>query len=151
MLQRLRALLTASTTTPEATERRLQLAAAALLVEIGKADYQRDPREQAAIQAAVRCAFKALDDTALNELIAEAEASSAEATSLYEYTSLINQHYSETEKQRLMRQLWRVAGADGNIDKYEDHVIRRIAELIYVPHSQFIRAKLEVLGGAAEN
>lgn len=146
MLQRLRALLTASTPTPEANERRLQLAAAALLVEIGKADYQRDPREQAAILAAVRCAFMQLDDAALNDLIAEAEASSAESTSLYEYTSLINQHYSEEDKYRLLRQLWRVAGADGDIDKYEDNLIRRIAELIYLPHSQFIRAKLEVLG-----
>ena len=146
MLQRLRALLTASTPTPEANERRLQLAAAALLVEIGKADYQRDPREQAAILAAVRCAFMQLDDAALNDLIAEAEASSAESTSLYEYTSLINQDYSEEDKYRLLRQLWRVAGADGDIDKYEDNLIRRIAELIYLPHSQFIRAKLEVLG-----
>lgn len=145
MLQRLRALLTASTPDSEASERRLQLAAAALLVETGKADYRRDPRERAAILAAVREAFT-LDEDELADLVADAEATSAEATSLYEFTSLINQHYSAEEKQRLVRQLWQVAGADGDIDKYEDHLIRRIAELIYVPHSQFIRAKLEVLG-----
>lgn len=145
MLQRLRALLTASTPDSEASERRLQLAAAALLVETGKADYRRDPRERAAILAAVREAFT-LDEDELADLVADAEATSAEATSLYEFTSLINQHYSAEEKQRLVRQLWQVASADGDIDKYEDHLIRRIAELIYVPHSQFIRAKLEVLG-----
>jgi uncharacterized tellurite resistance protein B-like protein len=146
MLQKLRALLTAPATSDEAIERRLQLAAAALLIEIGKADYQRDPREQAAILHAVGTAF-ALTPAALAELMEDAETTSHQATSLYEFTNLVNQHYSEAEKQQLIRQLWRVAGADGNIDKYEDHLIRRIAELIYVSHSQFIRAKLEVLGG----
>ena len=50
------------------------------------------------------------------------------------------------EKFVLIKTLWRVAAADGDIHRYEDHLIRRIADLLYVPHSDFIRAKLEVLG-----
>lgn len=145
MLQKLKTLFAAPGRADEALEPRLQLAAAALLIELGKADYKRDAREYAAITDAVRTTFK-LSAATVDELLREAESASAGATSLYEFTSLINAHFSEAEKFRLIRQLWRVAGADGNIDKYEDHLIRKIAELLYVPHAQFIRAKLEVLG-----
>jgi len=129
----------------EDSEYRQQLAAAALLIELGKADYRSDARERQAIAAALRNGFR-LDDAATTALLADAEAASNRATSLYEFTSILNEHYSDEEKFHLIRQLWRVAVADGNIDKYEDHLIRKVAELLYVPHQQFIRAKLEVLG-----
>ena len=80
------------------------------------------------------------------ELLAEAETASAKSTSLYEFTRVINAHCDEMEKFKLVREFWRVANADGNIDKYEDNLIRKIADLIYLPHSQYIRAKLEALG-----
>ncbi len=122
----------------------LQVAAAALLIEIGKADYASSDAEQTAITEAIR-RRSGLDDNELAELMADARRSSAQSTSLYEYTSLINQHYSVEDKFALILELWRVAAADGDIHKYEDHLIRRIADLIYVSHSDFIRAKLQVL------
>lgn len=145
MLHKLKALFAHPEESPEAVEQRLQLAAAALLIELSKADYRRDPREEAAIAGAVRSTFN-LDEATLAELLSEAEAASDRATSLYEFTSVIHEHCSDAEKFNLIRQMWKVAGADGNIDKYEDHLIRKVAELLYVPHQQFIRAKLEVLG-----
>lgn len=122
----------------------LQVAAAALLIELGKADYASSDAEQAVIAEAIR-RRSGLDDNELAELIAEARRSSTHSTSLYEFTSLINQHYSVEDKFALILELWRVAAADGDIHKYEDHLIRRIADLIYVSHSDFIRAKLQVL------
>jgi uncharacterized tellurite resistance protein B-like protein len=145
MLHKLKALFAQPEESAEAVEQRLQLAAAALLIELSKADYQRDARERDVIVQAIRTSF-GLDEITLAALLSNAEAASDKATSLYEFTSVLNQHYSDAEKFALIRQLWRVAGADGNIDKYEDHLIRQIAELLYVPHQQFIRAKLEVLG-----
>jgi uncharacterized tellurite resistance protein B-like protein len=145
MLHKLKALFAAPEDDPVALERRLQLAAAALLVELSKADYRRDEREHTAIVDAIRSCYS-LDEDTIKTLLLEAEAASNSATSLYEFTSVINQNCSDAEKFALIRQLWRVAGADGNIDKYEDHLIRKVAELLYVPHQQFIRAKLEVLG-----
>lgn len=122
----------------------LQLAAAALLVELSKADYQTGDAEQNAVIDAIR-RRSGLRDDELAALIANAQDSSAQSTSLYEFTSLINRHYSVDEKYALVLELWRIAAADGEIHKYEEHLIRKIADLLYVPHSEFIRAKLQVL------
>ncbi len=63
------------------------------------------------------------------------------ATSLFEFTDVVNRRFSNDEKFELMIQLWRIARADGEIHKHEEATIRKVAELIYVPHSAFIRAK----------
>ena len=122
----------------------LQLAAAALLIELSRADYHQDAEEQRAIEEALKQSFN-LEQQQLDELVALAEAQNQEATSLYQFTSLINDHYSPEQRFELIKMLWQVAVADGEISKYEDHLIRKIADLIYVPHSEFIRAKLTVV------
>lgn len=127
------------------TQTQLQMAAAALLIELSRADYQRDPEEQLAIENALKKSF-GLDDDQLAELIALAEEQNKDATSLYQFTTLIKERYTAEQRFELVKMLWTVAVADGEISKYEDHLIRKIAELIYLPHSEFIRAKLEVIG-----
>ena len=67
------------------------------------------------------------------------------ATSLYEFTSLINENCSNDQKFSLMCSMWHIAHADGNIDRYEEHIIRRVSELIHISHSDYIRAKLLAL------
>ncbi len=126
------------------TDQQVQLAAAALLIELSRADFQRDPDEQASIEAALRKKFS-LDEQQLKELVELAEEEAEHATSLYPFTRLINDHYSPEQKFCLVKALWEVAVADGQISKYEDNLIRKIAELIYLPHSEFIRAKLQVV------
>ena len=128
----------------KSTKQSLQLAAAALLIELSRADFQQKPEEQAAIETALHNKFN-LDKRAVTELLTLAEQESREAAGLYPFTSLINQYYSTPQKHRLLRALWQVAAADGDISKYEDALIRKIADLLYLPHSQFIRAKIEVL------
>lgn len=123
----------------------VEVAAAALLIELGRADYESEADEQKAIVEAIRQG-SGLEDAELASLVAAAQESAERSTSLYEFTTLINAQYSMDEKFALIEALWRVAAADGDIHKYEDHLIRRIAELLYVPHSDFIRAKLKVLG-----
>lgn len=144
MLQRLKNLFAVETVSPQDQARRLQLAAAALLIELGKADYRHDSRESAAIVAAIRSCY-GLDAAAIDELLSDAGDASARSTSLYEFTSIINERCQEQEKYELVRELWRVANADGDIDKYENHLIGKISDLIYLPRSLFVRAKMEVL------
>jgi uncharacterized tellurite resistance protein B-like protein len=67
-----------------------------------------------------------------------------EATSLYEFTRLINDNYDPAQKIALIENMWRIAFSDERLDKYEDNLIRKISELIYVSHSDFIRTKLKV-------
>lgn len=124
-------------------EQATQLAAAVLMIELSRADFQKKPEEQAAIEAALNKKFS-LESSQLAHLIELAEQEAREATSTYQFTRLINDHYSPEQKYKLVKVLWEIAFADGDISKYEDHLIRKVAELIYLPHSEFIRAKLAV-------
>jgi uncharacterized tellurite resistance protein B-like protein len=72
--------------------------------------------------------------------LAQEEARSA--TSLFQFTSLINSSYGYPEKIRLLHHMWEVAWADGRVDRYEEHLIRKVADLLYLSHGDFIRAKL---------
>jgi len=78
----------------------------------------------------------------VEELLALASSESDSATSLYEFTSLINEHCGYAEKTGLIRNMWRIAWADSRLDKYEDYVIRKVCDLIHVSHGDFILAKL---------
>lgn len=123
----------------------LQLAAAALLIELTRADFQSQPEEIKAVEQALQSKFD-LEPDKLTALIALADEEVRNTTSLYQFTRLINDHYQPEQKFRLIVAMWQVALADGELSKYEDHLIRKIADLLYVPHSEFIRAKLAVIG-----
>ena len=118
----------------------LRLATTALLFELARADDHIDAREREAMQAAVGRCF-ALDSAATDELLQLAEASSQQATCLYEFTRLINENYQPEDKCRILDMLWQLAFSDGDLDRYEEHYIRRVADLLYIPHRDFIAAK----------
>lgn len=119
------------------------LITATLMIEVMQADFSLDEREQQAFISVLKQSFD-LDENEVIELEELAHVKVEEATSLYEFTRQINDNFSAGEKLELIKNMWRVAFADGEIDRYEDGVIRRVAELIYVAHSDFIRMKLEV-------
>jgi uncharacterized tellurite resistance protein B-like protein len=127
---------------PEAdTDIGLGLAVAALLVEVLRADYDVAPEERQQVVASV-AALLGLDGEASAALVAEAERHIDQSHDLYQFTSQVNRAYSEAEKVRLLEALWRVARADATVHKYEEHLIRRVADLLHVPHAGFIAAKL---------
>lgn len=123
-------------------QRRLRLAAAALLIETARADFSQDASEQAAMEQLL-CSSLELELPAVRELLGAASRRLDRSTSLYEFTRVINDYYSAQQKLELIGAMWRVAYADGNLDKYEEYLIRQVAELTYVPHTDYIRAKLE--------
>lgn len=124
-------------------EHRLQLATAALLLEMAGVDQAVHHLELSAVESAIQRCFQ-LSAEEIVELMQLAQQQVRESTSDYPFTHLINEHYDSTDKLRLVEMLWEVAYADGELDKYEEHLVRRIAELIYVPHQAFIAAKLRV-------
>ena len=121
----------------------LHLAAAALLFEMLRADHREHPEERKAMERVLQKTFS-LDAEETQQLADLAEAEAAGAISLYEFTSLINQSFSPEEKVRVVEMLWQVAFADGHLDRYEEALVRKVAELIYVPHRDFIQAKHRV-------
>lgn len=117
-----------------------QLAAAALMIEVATIDEDFDDKETAALTAELRRQFE-LDNGTLHKLVERARAERNDATSLYQFTRLVNDAFTAEEKCLLLLGMWRVAFADGDLNKYEEHIIRRVSELIYVPHTDFIRTK----------
>ena len=144
MIKSLKALFTKPTEADKAQQRhQLDLDAAALLIEMTRADYTVGSQEQQALKEVLGNALE-LGETELTELLELAAQRADRATSLYEFTRLINDHYSADEKLTLIECMWRVAYADGDLDKYEERLIRQVSDLIHVPHKAFINAKLAV-------
>ncbi|MGB1109044.1 MAG: TerB family tellurite resistance protein [Gammaproteobacteria bacterium] len=144
MLKKIQALLESHFTDSESSElspeRAIHLAAAGLMVEVMRADFDVDDAERSKIQELVRERFD-LDATEAEAILAEAEATSEESSSLYPIVQTLVNTMSIEERGQIVELLWRVAFADGHLDKYEEASIRKVAELLYVPHPLFIQAK----------
>ena len=126
---------------PEDREHALRLAASALLFEVVRADAEVKPEERTVMRTAIQSAF-AISDAEAQELMALAEEESRGAASLFEFTSLIDQGFSPEEKKRLVELLWMVSFADTVKHADEEHIVRKIAGLLHVPHPDFIDAKI---------
>ncbi len=126
---------------PEDQEHRVRLATAALLVEMMNIDDKVHDTEKQATRQALKDNFN-LNDTETEELCRLAEDEVRNATDYYQFTKLIAKHFSQPQKIQVIELLWHVAYADNHLDAYEEHMVRRIADLIYVPHQDYIRTKL---------
>jgi uncharacterized tellurite resistance protein B-like protein len=123
----------------------IKMAAAVLFVEIMHADHQVDKRERQIVKRALLESFSLTRQDA-EELLQQAEDRVKDVISLHEFTSLLHSRLSNEEKVMLIEQIWRIILADDDVDKYEEHLVRRIAELLYVSHRDYIRAKLSAQG-----
>jgi uncharacterized tellurite resistance protein B-like protein len=129
---------------PAEQEHAYRLATAALLIEMTRADHEVKGIERDAAAEALERAFE-LDTSETDELLTLAEKQADHATSLFEFTRLINRHFDAGQKQHFVELLWHVALADGEVDKYEEHLVRKVADLIHVPHLAYIRAKHQAI------
>jgi uncharacterized tellurite resistance protein B-like protein len=128
---------------PQAREHGLRVATALLLIEVARADYADDLAEDATMLASLK-QFFALDDAAAALLLEEARSTADRAVELQQFTRRLHEQLSISEKQRVVEMLWQVALADQRLDKHEDHLVRRLAELLYVSHSDVIRIRNRV-------
>jgi uncharacterized tellurite resistance protein B-like protein len=125
----------------DSAEDAVRLAAAALLFEAAMSDYDLGEEERTIIQQLVREQFD-LDDTDASVLETLAQQRVRESIGLHEFTSLINQHWSEKDRLNLVEQMWRVVYADGRLDDHELHLMRKIQRLLHIPQKDFVSAKL---------
>ncbi len=116
-----------------ADHKALPYAAAALLVVCARSDFQHHPEEKQTIEKLLKQTFS-IDEERIEELMFLLD-NEATATSLNDFTRLVNRYYSEDDKHRLLENLWRVAFADGRLDKFEEQYIARVAFLIHLPQS----------------
>ncbi|MEP7246512.1 MAG: TerB family tellurite resistance protein [Gammaproteobacteria bacterium] len=128
-------------------ERRAQLAAAVLLVEVARSDNDFSNAERQAVLDSVQGKFR-LSAAEGREMLTLAESKSRDAHDIYQFTSLINETFPPERKVRFIEELWRAAYADSVLHEHEEHLIRRVADMLHLSHSQFIAAKLRVLAAA---
>ncbi len=126
------------------------LAACALLIEVTLADHEEDPTELAQIQKAMETKFGVSSDV-FDTLLAAARLHVKQSVSFYEHTRVLNDGMTHKEKIELIGLMWSVAYADQHLDHYEEHLIRRVADLLYVDHSDFILAKLDAKARAGRS
>ncbi|HSV54867.1 MAG TPA: TerB family tellurite resistance protein [Burkholderiaceae bacterium] len=119
----------------------LELATAVLLVEVMRADPVLGAAERAAVASALRGKFSLAEDE-LARLLELAEQTARTASDFHQFTSVINAQFDQEKKIHIVEQMWRVAYADGHLDAHENHLIAKVAELLHVPHGQYIAAKM---------
>jgi uncharacterized tellurite resistance protein B-like protein len=128
--------------TPEHDDRHaIQLATAALLVEVARIDSESTEAERVAVAEAVREKF-GLNSAEADQLIALAEAQVRQASGYFEFTSLVNRHFSAEQKLKVVELMWRIAYADAALSAHENHLMRRIGDLLHIPHGDYIAAKM---------
>jgi len=121
----------------------MNLISGALMVEVMAADHDFNSEEELKLKEILLNRFE-ISESEIKKISEQMKKRADDATSLYEYTSLINENFNREEKLDLIRNLWAIAFADKILDRYEDSVIRRVCELTYVSHSDFIKTKLEM-------
>ncbi len=134
----------ASTNTAEpdedAREKAIRIATAVLMTEVARADHDYDESELNVLLNLVTNCFQLSPDDAL-ELANEAGEVAEEHVSLHNFTQLLNNNLDEREKERIVSLLWQVAYADGRLDKYEDSLVLKISDLLYVSRGRVMRLK----------
>lgn len=132
---------------PDNGRHRLQVATAALLIEVARMDTHIHEDERQAVLNSLRGKF-GLSEEEASSLSALAQAEAGLATDYFQFTSLINESFSQEQKIRVIEHLWEIAYTDGKLGMYEEHFIRKIADLLYVPHAQYIATKLRARDNA---
>lgn len=128
------------------TEESLHLACAALFVEMMHMDDKVDENEQNTILNSL-CENFSLSNEEANTLISLATQEYKQTTDYYQFTSLINKGFTQEQKVMLIKSLWQIAFADGELDKHEEYMVRKMADLLHVTHLEFIKTKHQVIEG----
>lgn len=121
------------------------LAAVSLMLEVARSDSGGEQVEHEVIRSILTSEFNVETDL-IDSLLEAGSARVEDAHDLFQFTQLINEHYSREDKESLIHAMWLVALADGKVQAIEDHIIRRVAGLIHVAHGDFIRLKLKARG-----
>ena len=119
----------------------LGMTLAVLMLEVAKSDFEESEAEIQTMTAWLENQDLGLKSQDVGQLLDSARNEQAGSAGLFEYTRRACERMSMEERVELVEQLWHIAFADGVIDKYEEAAIRKASELLYVSHSDFIRAK----------
>ncbi|MFC1869151.1 TerB family tellurite resistance protein [Thermodesulfobacteriota bacterium] len=124
----------------------IHIATCAILLEMANIDGEFSDSERENIISALKKEHH-LSDEDISGIIKASEEELEGSVDLWRFTNLINQNYSPEEKIKIIETVWMVAYADGQLDKHEDYLMHKLANLLRLSHKQLIDAKLKVLHG----
>ncbi len=125
---------------------RVHVATAVILLEVAHADEDYSPKENARIIEVLKKSFD-LDNEEVSELLEISEEERKGSIDIWHFTNIINQHFDDEEKYRVVENIWQIIYSDGRLDKYEDHIVHKLSSLLHVPHKRMIEAKLKHIRG----
>jgi uncharacterized tellurite resistance protein B-like protein len=128
-------------TSPQDVQHLLQLSTAVLLVEVMNADPEVGTAEREAAIAALRDKF-ALSADEIERLMELAAQTARSATDHFAFTSRINENFEMEQKIQIIEHMWRIAYADGVLGAHENHLMRKVADMLYIPHGAYVHAKM---------
>ena len=124
----------------ESKDSSIQKSICSLMIEVAYADNQLDESE---LKVMANSLSKLdIEEEEIQEIVDATLAKSKESISFYEHTRILNDQLDYDQKKEVLNSVWAIAFADGEMDKHEEHLIRRIADLLYLNHKDFINAKL---------
>ncbi len=125
---------------------RIQIATCVILLEVAKFDFDFSSIEEETTRAILRHEFD-ISEEATDDLMRISEEKREDSVDLWEFTNVINQNFSREEKMKIIEAAWKIIYADDKLDKYEDHYVHVLADLLRLRHDELIAAKLKVLYG----
>jgi uncharacterized tellurite resistance protein B-like protein len=120
----------------------VNLTCASLIIEVALADKDFDITEINLLKIILKDSYN-ISPEKIDNLIESAESTVKNNTSLYSYTREINDSLNYEQKIALLDGLWKISYADGTLDKFEEHLVRKISDLIHISHGDFITSKLK--------
>lgn len=118
----------------------LETAVACLLHESKRVDLGEDATEHIAAREALMQMF-GMDEAESERLLEEGREKARRLSSYFAPVSIIKRDFSLEQRIALVEHLWRIAYADGKLDRDEEHYVRKIAHLLYVPNTQMMLAR----------
>lgn len=128
----------------QSSEYSVKLATSVLLYEIMRADDQFDEREEQVLQKRLADKFS-MSDGQVQELMSQCQSVASEAADFHQFTKVLNDQFQMEQKVKVLDALWDIAFADKQLDPEEEYLIRKIADLLYIPHSEYIQSKLKIM------
>lgn len=124
----------------EDRESALRMATAVLMLEVARADYVFEESEFDQVLKLIETHFGLAPEEAA-ALVNRAGDKAEDLVSVHEFTQLLHENLDEKEKARIVTLLWQIAYADGRLDKYEDSLVLKISDLLYVSRGLVMRLK----------
>jgi uncharacterized tellurite resistance protein B-like protein len=121
-------------------ETALRLATAVLMLDVARADHVFDESEFDRALKLIETHFDLTPEEAA-QLVNLANEKAEDLISVHEFTQLLHKHLDEDEKAHVIALLWQIAYADGRLDKYEDSLVLKISDLLYVSRGRVMRLK----------